>query len=100
MAASILGHKHTSKVVAKWLKDIKVKVLEWPSQSPDLNPIEHLWAELKKRVRSEAYIPDSVTPALSGGMGQNSLNLLWEACGRVPETFAQVKQFKGNATKY
>jgi hypothetical protein len=28
--------KHTSKVVAKWLnfKDNKVKVLEWPSQSP------------------------------------------------------------------
>jgi hypothetical protein len=31
--------KHTSKVVAKWLKDSKVKVLEWPSQSPDLNPV-------------------------------------------------------------
>uniref|UniRef100_A0A8C7FBA7 Cullin-associated and neddylation-dissociated 2 (putative) n=1 Tax=Oncorhynchus kisutch TaxID=8019 RepID=A0A8C7FBA7_ONCKI len=35
----------------------------------------------------EAYKPDSVTPALSGGMGQNSPNLLWEACGRLPETF-------------
>uniref|UniRef100_A0AAZ3SB49 Tc1-like transposase DDE domain-containing protein n=1 Tax=Oncorhynchus tshawytscha TaxID=74940 RepID=A0AAZ3SB49_ONCTS len=39
--------KHTSKVVAKWLKDNKVNVLERTSQSPDLNPVENLWAELK-----------------------------------------------------
>ena len=35
----------------------------------------------------EAYKPDSVTPALSGGMGQNSTKFLWEACGTLPETF-------------
>ena len=40
-------HKHSSKVVEKWLKDNKVKALEWPSQSLVLNPIEDLWAELK-----------------------------------------------------
>ena len=44
--------KHTSKVVAKWLKDNKVKVLVRPSQSTDLSPIENVWAELKRRVRA------------------------------------------------
>ena len=69
--------KHTSKVVAKWLKDNKVKVLEWPSQSPDLKPINNLLGRSEKACASkEACKPDSVTPALSGRMGQNSPNIL------------------------
>jgi hypothetical protein len=34
--------KQSSEVVAKWLKDNKVKVFEWPSQSPDLNLIDDM----------------------------------------------------------
>ncbi len=41
--------KHTAKATKEWLKKKHIKVLECPSQSPDLHPIENLWRELKVR---------------------------------------------------
>ena len=93
--------KHTSKVVAKWLKDNKVKVLEWPSQSPDLNLIEHLWAELKKRVRARR--PTNLIQ-LYQFCQEEWTKIRPTYCVKLvegyPKRLTQVKQFKGNATKY
>lgn len=38
---------HKAKKTMKWFEDRGIELLEWPPYSPDLNPIEQLWFELK-----------------------------------------------------
>jgi transposase len=42
-----------------WLRDKSLNVLDWPSQSPDLNPIKHLWRKLKIAVQRRS--PSNLT---------------------------------------
>ena len=45
--------KHTANVCKDWLNSENIELLTWPSQSPDLNPLENLWSRLKKDIASE-----------------------------------------------
>ena len=39
------------KDTAEWFYHNSIEVLDWPLYLPDLNPIEHLWNEIDRRIR-------------------------------------------------
>ena len=39
---------HTARIVRSWKEENNIVSLPWPTQSPDMNPIEYLWDELER----------------------------------------------------
>ena len=76
--------KHTAKTTQEWLQDKSLNVLEWPSQSPDLSPIKHLWRDLKIAV--QGHSPSNLIKRER--IGRNSLNTT------VPSLWSYTRRLK------
>ena len=51
---------HRGQYTIWWLQTHGVDILQWVGQSPDLNPIEHLWDLVDRNVRKLKRLPKNV----------------------------------------
>lgn len=51
---------HRARVVQNFLEDHGIQRMNWPARSPDLNPIEHIWDQLDRRVRNRVVAPHTL----------------------------------------
>jgi transposase len=47
---------HTAHIVQDWFRQNNIHIVDWPSRSPDLNPIENVWG-LKKNTKAKSQTP-------------------------------------------
>lgn len=94
---------HRAHRVAAWLQDHGINVLDWPSRSPDLNPIENMWGLLVKHIKERRLIYQNRQQLL------NAINEAWQSlpadyhrnlCLSMPRRLTKVIQLNGAMTKY
>src|SRR5262249_11213162 len=95
--------KHKAKSVQEWLNKQRFGVLEWPPQSPDLNPIEHLWAIVKRRLNEYDSPPKGMLEHWERieSIGDNiDKETCLELVESMPKCIQAVLKAKGRWTDY
>lgn len=92
---------HKSKRVLKWFKDNQIKILDWPPQSPDLSPIEHLWTVLKTKVaQSKCSSKELLKEKIRTEWNELSSETCKKLVDSMPRRIESVIRAKGGFTKY
>lgn len=95
--------KHTSKVATRWFEDNDISLLSWPAQSPDLNPIEHLWGILKRKIYEHEYPAegvDEIWERAAAAWAKITIEEVQNLIGSMPRRIEAVIKAKGGHTKY
>ena len=95
--------KHICKKVKGWLEKQEFRTMVWPAQSPDLNPIEHLWGYLKRRLAEHEHPPNGIHELWERTQVEWEKISVTECRGLIesmPRRVQAVLKAKGGYTKY
>lgn len=93
--------KHTSNLVQAWLAENNVPLLPWPSQSPDLNPIENLWAILDRTLQHRTpQNEQELFAIIESAWNALEPDLVQRLVDSMPQRCAAVIKNRGYCTKY
>lgn len=94
---------HRSHLVNNFLREAQINRMKWPAVSPDMNPIEHAWDQLKQAVRRRRNPPltlDDLRRATVeewDRMEQDNLDRLVDS---LPRRVRACFNARGAATRY
>lgn len=101
---------HTAYIVRDALNELECEIMEWPPYSPDLNPIENLWALLKaeilKRYPELMHLPNSestlelLLKAAQEAWENLDIEILKHLSETMPHRVADVIKYEGWHTSY
>ncbi len=94
---------HTSQVARAYFRQNAVTLLEWPPQSPDLNPIENIWAMLKSKMKKIPGFPRSRAELIARAQtcwAQLEAEKVDNTLNSMPKRMQLVLEARGASIKY
>jgi transposase len=93
---------HASKKIKTFLETNNIKTIDWPGNSPDLNPIENCWNHMKNMMaKKDIGLVHKLTEAiLQVWVNDLSPEYLKKPSDSLPDRLKAVIATKGDTTKY